>query len=302
MAWRRPRIGQRVARLEGIVRHIPRIFGGRVQGRDSSGRRKPSGESPGTRNRLPGAQRPRAAQPARPDPWRARLQRQDVADRLVQAVLKTRAPGGRVPAIVELAIERIDVDRQASARATGSTTCPRRPASDIAGRAPGARRALPNSRAGLVGPTVVVTFRGDQAGSVQIGFAVAAPVAAAGPARQRFRRDTICPGRSAARRPGRSARAAGGQVAGHAGAWSAPMAAVFHSSPSTSSIETKVGSPPMVRRTSPVVSSLVDRLAQGVDRRPLLVGIGLGDARLLDDAGHPHVEVEARPRRVDARR
>ena len=67
-------------------------------------------------------------------------------------------------------------------------------------------------------------------------------------------RDTTCPGRSAAGRRARSARAAGGSARRRRPRLVGPTAAVFHSAPSRSSIETKVGSPPMVRRTSPACS------------------------------------------------
>ena len=88
------------------------------------------------------------------------------------------------------------------------------------------------------------------AGSLQTGSPSRAPVEREGPARQRFRPDTTCPGRSAGSRPARSARAAGGSARRPCSRLVGPTAAVFHSSASKSSIDTKVGSPPMVRRTS----------------------------------------------------
>ena len=57
-------------------------------------------------------------------------------------------------------------------------------------------------------------------------------------------------------------------------------------------METKVGSPPMVRRTSCVLQDPVDLVAERVERRPGFVREGLGDARMLGDAGDAHVEIE----------
>jgi hypothetical protein len=48
------------------------------------------------------------------------------------------------------------------------------------------------------------------------------------------------------------------------GALVRPSAAVFHSAPSGSSMDTKVGSPPMVRRTSSFQQVGVDLPAQGL--------------------------------------
>ena len=71
-----------------------------------------------------------------------------------------------------------------------------------------------------------------------------------------------------------------------------PTASVFHSSDSKSSIETKVGSPPMVRRTSSAIELLVDLLAESVERLPRFFRKGLGDARMFGDAFDAHVELE----------
>ena len=76
-------------------------------------------------------------------------------------------------------------------------------------------------------------------------------------------------------------------------ACSAPSAAMFHSAPSMSSIDTNVGSPPIVSRTSPARQLGVDAVAERFDRLPLLVGVRLGDARRLVDAPHGHLVAEA---------
>ena len=70
-----------------------------------------------------------------------------------------------------------------------------------------------------------------------------------------FRRDTICPARNAA---GRRARSASRNLRIRSSARPrlvGPTAAIFHSGDSRSSTETKVGSPPIVRRTSPAFRS-----------------------------------------------
>jgi hypothetical protein len=58
----------------------------------------------------------------------------------------------------------------------------------------------------------------------------------------------------------------------------------FHSRPSRLVVETKVGSPPMVRRTSWALSFLVDLAAEGLDLAPLLLAVGEGDARRFHHA------------------
>ena len=107
-----------------------------------------------------------------------------------------------------------------------------------------------------------------------------------------FRRDTTCPGRNAGSRSARSACAGGGSDRRRGARLVGPTAAVFHSAASKSSIETKVGSPPMVRRTSCVDEIAVDRFAERVELRPGFVGERPGDARRFVDARRPHVEAE----------
>ena len=71
-----------------------------------------------------------------------------------------------------------------------------------------------------------------------------------------------------------------------------PTAAVFHSSLSKSSIETKVGSPPMVRRTSPLGQRRVDLVAERIEGGPGILGKRLRDSRVFRDAVDLHVEGE----------
>ncbi len=106
------------------------------------------------------------------------------------------------------------------------------------------------------------------------------------------RPDTICPGRRWMKPPGakrsRRRRISASALARLVG----PTASVFHSPLSKSSIETKVGSPPMVRRTSFCSQHVVDLVAELVEPLPAFVREGLGDARVLGDARHLHVEGE----------
>ena len=70
-----------------------------------------------------------------------------------------------------------------------------------------------------------------------------------------FRRDTICPARNAAGRPARTASRNLRMRSSASARLVGPTAAIFHSGDSRSSTETKVGSPPIVSRTSPAFRS-----------------------------------------------
>ena len=228
---------------------------------DRSGRRSPTGESPGIRNRCrarsihrpvchsgPLLPAPRCSGSTKPTGWpspRSKTRRRRSRSSGSSSLLSSGIDIDRQLALLEQIVERIFVGRHHDS--PGSTRQAarqrlRRTARGIGGRS---RSRAPDRRSSC--------------GSRQSGSAVGAPVAGERPARQRFARDTICPARSAAGRRARTARA--GAAAGRppAAACSGPSAAVFHSSPSMSSMETKVGSPPMVRRTSPARSSRVDR-------------------------------------------
>ena len=71
-----------------------------------------------------------------------------------------------------------------------------------------------------------------------------------------------------------------------------PVASAFHSAASKSSIDTKVGSPPMVRRTSLAFSSRIDLVAERVERLPAFLGERVGDARALRNPVDRHLELE----------
>ena len=83
------------------------------------------------------------------------------------------------------------------------------------------------------------------------------------------RRDTTCPGRNAATAP--CANRCGELAEQHAGQppLLGPSASVFHSAPSMSSIDTKVGSPPMVSLQPGLRDVALDRLADAEQRLPL---------------------------------
>src|SRR3989344_2516194 len=78
-----------------------------------------------------------------------------------------------------------------------------------------------------------------------------------------------------------------------------PRASVFHSGASRSPTATKVGSPPMVRRTSPATRSASTRSPSArppppppQPGPPLGFGVGLGHAGRFKDARHAHLVAE----------
>ncbi len=108
-----------------------------------------------------------------------------------------------------------------------------------------------------------------------------------------FRRDTICPGRNAAARPAQTCRASRRiSLIGERRAWSARRRPYSTPADSKSSMETKVGSPPMVRRTSPACSAASTFSPSASSAAQRLVRKRLGDARMFGDAVDPHVEAE----------
>ena len=136
---------------------------------------------------------------------------------------------------------------------------------------------------GVVGAVAVVACRPRRrgAGSFQIGTPSLPPVAAERPARQRLagiplalaevqqaaRGEAIAQPAQQRRRPG--------------AAWSARARRCSTPRRRGRRCETNVGSPPIVRRTSPASQVASIALAERVDRLPLLVGVRLGDARRL---------------------
>ena len=223
-----------------------------THGRLASGSRSPTGESPGIRNRCCPRSIHKPVCHSGPLLADAALQRQHVADGSVQTALEDAAHALALDRVFQMIVDRIDVDRQAGARAADSTSGSSNAGLAYSGSTPSrrasvSRKALRLERTELVGR--------DRRAPAARGRATArrrrCASSRSAPSAAVVRRDTICPARNAAGRRGRDARAGGRADARPAGAFSAPSAAVFHSSPSMSSIETKVGSPPMVSRTSP---------------------------------------------------
>ena len=85
-----------------------------VKGSESSGRRRPIGESPGSKNSLVRANRPRTARPAWLSLPPLTPQRQYVADRRIHPLLKDTHQTRTLFGIFELGVGGVDVDRQLS--------------------------------------------------------------------------------------------------------------------------------------------------------------------------------------------
>ena len=115
-----------------------------------------------------------------------------------------------------------------------------------------------------------------------------------------FRRDTICPARNAAGRPARSASRNLRMRSSARPRLVGPTAAIFHSGDSRSSTETKVGSPPMVRRTSPAFRSASTCSPSAVEPRPGFIGERPGDPRRFADPLDVHLEAEFDIGKADA--
>ena len=241
-----------------------------------------TGESPGTRNSLPRRESPSARC----------TQRAAVA--ACQRWIGSTKPTGVVEAALEHRRRRARSIGSSSLLSVGSTFTgsvafratvrrdPRRPAARVARSRPSCSARPGHEALGMpsacAAPAALV---GDQ--RRRRPTAAGRPCASSSrtPSAAAARPDTICPGRNAAARPARTRRAAAGSSSSAQRRLVGPTAAVFHSAPSMSSIETKVGSPPMVSRTSPALE-LARRLRapSASMRRPLLVAVGLGDARL----------------------
>ena len=161
--------------------------------------------------------------------------------------VRTRARAARAPSGPWPCWHRPRRSTAAAARATGSTRCPRRHRTGSRDRAAAVRRrparsVLGDRRRGAGRLGTPARSAPDRARSARRPCASSSPAPSAAAAR----RDTICPGRSAAAAlcANRSASLRNSTPASRR--FSGPSAAVFHSAPSMSSIDTKVGSPPMV--------------------------------------------------------
>ena len=256
-AWRRKHAAA-AARFgaKGSASKSGSMVAGSAQGRLSSGRRRPTGLSPGIRNITPSRknQRPDCQRRTPPSstrrsgstlptaaasPWPIDLGQPRPLQRVAQlGILGQRHwPAGGSPS-------------------RGSSGCPHAPACTSAGsslQALGQQRGEARGIRGGRGIGVVV--RGQQRRVAPDRLAVARASGSAAPSAAAARRGTACPCRIAAPRPATRAPPAGAAAARHRRAWSGPCASVFHSGASMSSAAMKVGSPPMVSRTSPAASA-----------------------------------------------
>jgi hypothetical protein len=174
------------------------------------------------------------------------------------------------------------------ARATGSTRC-LRSRGDVLGRqAELARQRLCEAAAHRPRCSCRARARRQTGGVVPDRLAVGAPADRQRPARQ------LLAGVPLALAEVQEAALAvfGAQACAPARwrsrAWSGPGRRCSIRRASRSSVATKVGSPPMVRRTSPA-SRRSTVVAQGHHVVPLLVGVGQGDAGRFVDARDLHV-------------
>ena len=184
------------------------------------------------------------------------VQRQRIAGRPLPSPRSKTAASRSLFGVFELGIERIDVDRQMPlfGQVIPGVFVGRAPSSsavDFKVRGDASHELL-----GMLGRVAVVVCPSsrDQLSILARPARRPAPIAAQRPRGQRLRRDTICPGRNAAAHRGEVAPAAARTNVSGRRRLLGPTAAMFHSGPSMSSIETNVGSPPIVRRTSPAAS------------------------------------------------
>ena len=204
----------------------------------------------------------------------------------------TRAMRARSSGSDKFGIAGIDVGRQRRLPSAASARDPRRPAGCIRKRRRVSPRWLRRSARRrrcrpCAGPRWSRSDRDSSRSARRPCANRARTPSAAG-----FRPDTICPARNAEGRPARSASAAGGSARRPSPRLVGPTAAIFHSAASRSSTDTKVGSPPMVRRTSCCNQVGIDLLAELVEPRPGFVGERLCDPRRLADPLDVHLEAE----------
>ena len=217
---------------------------------------------------------------------------------------RTPARAARAPAGLRASTRTDRRSTAGAARATGNRTRLRTPANTYSRRQAEPLGDAGEKHAGDFAPStprsllLVVEQRRVRARSARRRGARSSSATSAATARP----DTTCPGRSATGPAARTSRLSRLYSSTASRRLFGPSAAVFHSAPSGSSTDTNVGSPPMVRRTSPRQQLRVDVVAERLDLGPLLFGVRLGDARRFPDALHLHVVLELdfglrRPRR-----
>ena len=274
---RRPRVAN------GSGSHDTDSRSGATHGSESSGRRKPIGESPGIRNRCSRAQEPRAALPARRRPAVSRAAAAARSRRRCPAPARRPAPAARaLPRLRASTVERIDVDRQPPLAATGSTRRLRTPGMRVLriDAEPLGQRVDEPLRV-VVAVAVVARRRRRSASDRARSARRPAASSSRAPSAAATRRDTTCPGRSAAAPPGakrslQPARAASPASRRFVGPERRRCST--RRRPCRRSRRTSARRPSSAARRR-AASSSIDCVAQRVDLLPLLVGVRLGDAR-----------------------
>jgi hypothetical protein len=292
------RLREGVASAAAAVR-VLRVGRNEVAGTSVGASRAGSRAAAGTHRRIArdevaafAPQEPRPADPA--GPVAARSRGSGVADRRRRAPARRCARAARAPrGSPSFDCEGIDVGRQPALLpevVPGVLVGGHQPASADAEplRQPHGERRASSAVVAVVGPSSA-SQRGSRARSAgRRGASSSRRPSAAG-----TRPGTTCPGRSAGRRRRRKrASEAAHEADRRAGASCGPSAAVFHSGPSMSSIETKVGSPPIVRRTSRAQSSSSIRSPSASMAAHCVLGVRLRHARRFVDARHAHLEIE----------
>ena len=199
------------------------------------------------------AQHPQSGLPLRSGYSLAALQRQHHAHRRIETALEYFADAFPLQRIRQLILHRLDVDRKLPLLMQMVEGIFKRWRDVIRIRHPGACASV-LAKSSASGNAKVVS-RLHRAPATRDSSTAARHRSANNkpePSAAKARPDTICLARNAATLHSRSARARRSSNRPASSRFSGPSAAVFHSSPSMLSIETKVGSPPMVKRMSPL--------------------------------------------------
>ena len=271
---------------------------GGTQGREPSGRRKPTGESPGTRNSLPRRVSQRSLRQCDRPLRLPALDRQDVAGGDIEAALEHLGQPRALHRVVELVVGGVQVRRQRLLLGQ-----------EVVGVLVGRQRQLgveaqPLGQAqhealgmGQRGPGRLA-LGGRQRRVAPQGHAVAAPVERERPARQGLAGIPLALAvlQHAARREAglQPADQVVGQAAlGRPHRRRVPLGLVAVVDRDEGGLAAD-GQPDVAR-----LQPRVDGVAGGQDLLPLGLVVGLGDARLLEDAPHAHLEAELDLARVD---
>ena len=244
------------------------------------------------------AEQPRSARPAAAGRFAPALHRQDVADDRIEPLLEDAREAGALLFVLQLRLQRIDVDRQPP---LGPEVVPDvfiRRDDVVAIHGQRFRQRVDESARFRAAMPVVLGLVGDERFVAPERHAVAPPPAAERPARQRLariplalpevqqraRREALlqAPDEAPSQMPLRLAERR-----------EVPLGAVHV----VNRHERRL---PAHRQTHVMRPELgVDEAAERVDLAPLLVGVGLGDARRLVDPAHAHLVAERHLALVD---